>query len=208
MASGNVVDISGNIYPTIKIGNQIWMAENLRTIKYSDGNNIPIITSNSQWANNTTLSPMMCWYNNDQATYTSNKFGALYNWYAINSTTNGNKNVCPTGWHVPTDAEWMTLTTFLGGELIAGGKLKSTGTQYWSNPNTDATNSSGFLALPGAYRHFIGSFANIGNIGFWWSSTEDNTNAALDRYLEYDNGECPRDISNKTYGFSVRCVRD
>ncbi len=209
-----VTDASGNTYPTVTIGTQVWMSENLRTTKYRDGSNIPVVTDNTQWANNwnngNPLSqPMMCWYNNDQATYTANKFGALYNWYAINPATNGNKNVCPTGWHVPTDAEWTTLTTFLGGESVAGGKMKSLGTQYWLGPNTNATNSSGWSGLPGGNRNDGGTFSDIGNYGDWWSSTENNTYFAWSRYLYYYNGVVDRyDFANKTGGFSVRCVRD
>jgi uncharacterized protein (TIGR02145 family) len=184
------------------------MAENLRTTKYRDGSNIPVVTDNTQWANNNTTLPMMCWYNNDQATYTANKFGALYNWYAINPATNGNKNVCPTGWHVPTDVEWTTLTTFLGGESVAGGKMKSTGTQYWLSPNTDATNSSGFSGLPGGYRGGSGAFGDIGNFGGWWSSTENDADDAWYRGLGYSYGDVYRNNTIKSFGFSVRCVRD
>ncbi|MBU6159398.1 MAG: hypothetical protein KGP35_10285 [Bacteroidetes bacterium] len=206
-----VTDASNNTYPTVTIGTQVWMAENLRTTKYRDGSNIPVVTDNTQWANNFNTgatSPMMCWYNNDQATYTANKFGALYNWYAINPATNGNKNVCPTGWHMPTDAEWTTLTTFLGGESVAGGKMKSTGTQYWRSPNTGATNSSGWSGFPGGGRLNNGSFFTIGSNGLWWSSTELNTNYAWYRYLSYGNGGVSRNYYNKAYGSSVRCLRD
>ncbi len=208
---GSVTDASGNTYPTVTIGTQVWMAENLRTSKYRDGSNIPVVTDNTQWANNyntNAKSPMMCWYNNDQATYTDNKFGALYNWYAINPATNGNKNVCPTGWHVPTDAEWTTLTTFLGGESVAGSKMKSTGTQYWTSPNSDATNSSGWSGLPGGYRTSAGTFSDIGGNGGWWSSTEFNTFTAWFRYLNYNNGGVYRLNNIKTFGFSVRCLKD
>jgi uncharacterized protein (TIGR02145 family) len=187
------------------------MAENLRTTKYRDGSNIPVVTDNTQWdnkINNSTTLPMMCWYNNDQATYTANKFGALYNWYAINPATNGNKNVCPTGWHVPTDAEWTTLATSLGGESVAGGKMKSTGTQYWLSPNTDATNSSSFSGLPGGSRYDGGTFGLIGNYGYWWSSTEGSTGSAWVRNLLYGRGGVYRLNYDKTDGFSVRCVRD
>ena len=209
--SPTVTDASNNTYPTVTIGTQVWMAENLRTTKYRDGSNIPVVTDNTQWANNYNTgatSPMMCWYNNDQATYTTNKFGALYNWYAINPATNGNKNVCPTGWHVPTDAEWTTLTTFLGGESVAGGKMKSTGTQYWISSNTGATNSSGWSGLPGGLRYYNGTFYDIGANGNWWSSTEGNTDFAWGRFLLYGNGDVYRNASLKTGGFSVRCVRD
>jgi uncharacterized protein (TIGR02145 family) len=208
-----VTDASGNTYPTVTIGTQVWMAENLRTTKYRDGSNIPVVTDNTQWANNWNngnplQQPMMCWYNNDQATYTANKFGALYNWYAINPATNGNKNVCPTGWHVPTDAEWTTLTTFLGGQNVAGGNMKSTGTQYWSSPNTDATNSSGFSGLPGGFRVSNGVFDNFGLNGNWWSSTETSTVSAWNRRLGYSLGGVYRYDYVKAYGFSVRCVKD
>ena len=150
----------------------------------------------------------MCWYNNDQATYTDNKFGALYNWYAINPATNGNKNVCPTGWHVPTDAEWTTLTTFLGGESVAGSKMKSTGTQYWTSPNSDATNSSGWSGLPGGFRYYSGTFFTIGSYGYWWSSTEGGTDDAWNRSLYFDVSDVYRYGGNKTNGFSVRCLKD
>jgi uncharacterized protein (TIGR02145 family) len=210
---GTVSDIDGNTYKTIEIVTQVWMAENLRTTKYRDGSNIPVVTDSTQWANNWNIGnplqqPMMCWYNNDQATYTTNKFGALYNWYAINPATNGNKNVCPTGWHVPSDAEWTTLTTFLGGQSVAGGKMKSTGTQYWISPNTGATNSSGWSGLPGGYRGASGPFATIGYYGGWWSSTEGSTDGAWLRLLDYSNGGVNRGNYGKTVGFSVRCVRD
>jgi uncharacterized protein (TIGR02145 family) len=191
----------------------VWMAENLRTMKYRDGSNIPVVTSSTTWANNWNngsplQQPMVCWYNNDQATYTANKFGAIYNWYAINPATNGNKNVCPTGWHVPTDAEWTTLTTFLDGESVAGGKMKSTGTQYWLSPNTGATNSSGWSGLPGGSRFSNGVFGGIGSFGAWWSSTEDATKDAWTRSLGYDAGNVNRYFNSKTGGFSVRCLRD
>jgi uncharacterized protein (TIGR02145 family) len=175
----------------------------------TDGSDIPVVTDNTQWANNYNTgatSPMMCWYNNDQATYTTNKFGALYNWYAINPATNGNKNVCPTGWHVPTDAEWTTLTTFLGGQSVAGGKMKSVA--VWDSPNTGATNSSGWSGLPGGYRGSNETFYAIGSYGYWWSSTENDTYTAWYRYLFYSNGLVYRDFYYKDYGFSVRCLRD
>ena len=218
-----VTDASGNTYPTVTIGTQVWMAENLRTTKYRDGSNIPVVTDNTQWANNwnngNPLSqPMMCWYNNDQTTYTANKFGALYNWYAINPATNGNKNVCPTGWHVPTDAEWNVLIANLDPSYnptatgtqstTAGGKMKSTGTQYWLSPNTGATNSSGWSGLPGGFRRNYGPFNFIGDNGGWWSSTESNSDDAWFRLLGYFYGSVYRDYYCKAYGFSVRCLRD
>ena len=210
--SNSVTDASGNTYPTVKIGTQTWMAENLRSTKYSDGTNIPLVTDQTQWANNSTNNtklPMMSWYNNDQATYTANKYGALYNWYAVSPTSNGNKNVCPTGWHVPTDAEWTTLTDYLGGSFVAGGKMKSTGTQYWNSPNARATNESGFSGLPGGTRRYDGSFVQIGDKGYWWSSTEDDTSNAWPRNMNYEIHHVGRGYHVlKQNGFSVRCLRD
>ena len=133
-------DIDGNVYHTVTIGTQIWMVENLKTTRYNDGSPIPFVTDSSSWSNLTT--PGYCWYNND--TTNKNTYGALYNWFAVNTG-----KLAPTGWHVPTDDEWTTLTTYLGGESIAGGKLKETGTTHWRTPNAGATNEIGFTASSG-----------------------------------------------------------
>lgn len=145
-----VVDAGGNVYTTVIIGNQEWFTENLRTTKYNNGTPIPNITSNSEWGNLTTGA--YAWYDNDEATYKYAQ-GALYNWYAVETG-----NLCAAGWHVPTDAEWTTLTDYLGGASVAGGKLKATGTieaetGLWHDPNTGATNETGFTALPGGGRY-------------------------------------------------------
>jgi uncharacterized protein (TIGR02145 family) len=215
-----VTDTSGNTYNTVHIGTQIWMAENLRTTKYNDGSNIPIVSNAAQWENNWNSGdhlqlPMMCWYNNEPATYVYNKFGALYNWYAINPATNGNKNVCPTGWHVPTDAEWTTLINFLdsnanGGNNpnTAGGKMKSTGTQFWGIPNAEATNLSGWSGLPAGFRSDLGGFNSVGYFGTWLSSSEYSTVDAWYRYLGYGAGDASRAYGGKTSGQSVRCLKD
>ncbi len=200
----SVTDIDGNTYKTVQIGTQVWMAENLKTAKYNDGTRIPNITDNTQWTNITTGA----WCYNDNNAAKNAKYGKLYNWYAVNPTTNGNKNVCPTGWHVPTDAEWTVLTDYLGGEIVAGGKLKEVGTANWISPNTDATNISLFTGLPGGYRHNDGYYSSIGSNGSWWSSTEDNTLAAWYRYLGYSIGNAHRGNDDKKNGLSVRCLRD
>jgi uncharacterized protein (TIGR02145 family) len=200
----NITDVEGNSYKTVTIGTQTWMAENLKTSKYSDGTTIPNITDNTQWQNNTTGA--WAYYNNDAAN--NAKYGKLYNWYAVSKSTNGNKNVCPTGWHVPTDAEWTVLTDYLGGASVAGGKLKEVGTTNWNSPNTSATNTSLFTGLPGGYRLYLGYYYTIGTDGYWWSSTEANTGAAWLRALNYDYGHASSFSSNKGYGFSVRCLRD
>ena len=120
---GNVTDDDGNVYHSVTIGTQVWMVENLKTTKYNDGTSIPLVTDATDWHN--LLTPGYCWNNNDEATYKAT-YGALYNWYTVNTG-----NLCPTGWHVPGDAEWTTLTTYLGGEDVAGGKLKEVGITHW-----------------------------------------------------------------------------
>jgi uncharacterized protein (TIGR02145 family) len=203
--SGTLHDIEGNVYNTMTIGTQTWMAENLKTATYNDNTPIPLIADIPAWS--ALSSPGCCWYNNDSAAYKAT-LGALYNWYAVDTVSNGFKNVCPEGWHVPSDAEWTTLTTFLGGEGVAGGKMKVTGTDYWQNPNAGATNESGFTALPGGGRYYEGTFSNMGSIGGWWSSTELITTSARGRYLYNNYSYIYRGSGNKRDGFSVRCLKD
>ena len=197
---GDSIEYGGQWYTTVQIGSQCWMAENLATTKYNDGTDIPLVTGNTAWGSLTT--PGYCWYNNDSATY-GNTYGAIYNWYTVNTG-----NLCPTGWHVSTDGEWTTLTTYLGGESVAGGKLKETGTTHWNPPNTGATNETGFTALPGGRRGYSGTFGNIGNYGFWWSATEFSTDRAWYRIMYYDDSDVGRGNDRKKFGFSVRCLRD
>jgi uncharacterized protein (TIGR02145 family) len=206
MKAGNFIvsDIDGNTYKTVQIGTQVWMAENLKTAKYNDGITIPNVTYFTQWTNLTTGA--WVYYNNDVAN--NAKYGKLYNWCAVSKTTNGNKNICPTGWHVPTDAEWTVLTGYLGGESISGGKMKEVGTTSWISPNTGATNTSLFTGLPGGNRNDDGNYSNIGYFGSWWSSTEFSTNDAWVCYLYYGLGGAYRNSFNKRNGFSVRCLRD
>jgi uncharacterized protein (TIGR02145 family) len=200
----NITDGEGNIYKTVNIGTQQWMAENLKVSKYSDGTTIPNISDNTQWQNNTTGA--WAFYNNDAVNNT--KYGKLYNWYAVSPTTNGNKNVCPTGWHVPTDAEWTILIDYLGGESVAGGKMKEAGTTSWNSPNTDATNTSLFTALPVGFRNDNGNYGVIGFEGSWWSSTENNTSNAWTRFLSSSFGFVYRGDISKKSGIAVRCLRD
>ena len=196
---GTMTDQEGNVYKTIVIGTQEWMAENLKTSTYRNGDLIPNVTDNAQWTGLT--SGAWCYYNNDPQFECP--YGKLYNWYTVADS----RNVCPEGWHVPTDAEWTTLTNYLGGESIAGGKMKSTGTQYWLYNNV-ADNSSGFSGLPGGVRGDSGAFSSIGYAGYWWSSTENDTYYAWYRFLDYSLGFVNRGNYFKSYGFSVRCLRD
>jgi uncharacterized protein (TIGR02145 family) len=200
----NITDVEGNTYKTVTIGNQTWMAENLKTAKYNDGTVIPNVTNANQWSNDTIGA--WVYYNND--VINNAKYGKLYNWYAVSLTTNGNKNVCPTGWHIPTDAEWTVLTDFLGGDSVAGSKMKEVDTTNWKSPNTNATNSSLFTGLPGGERQRDGNYFNVGSNGYWWSSTEDVENYALLRNLRYSYGYANRNGKAKWYGLSVRCLKD
>jgi len=195
-----VTDIDGNVYNTVTIGTQVWMVENLKTTKYRDGTSIPNVTNNSAWSNLNTGA----YCDSDNTPSNSATYGRLYNWYAATDA----HNIAPTGWHVPTDAEWSTLTTFLGGVTVAGGKLKETGTAHWQSPNTGATNETGFTGLPGGFRSTNGTFNYIGYSGYCWSSSENDTNFAWYRYLSYTNGNVDSDNNSKSNGFSVRCLRD
>ncbi|MCP3907937.1 MAG: hypothetical protein GY712_07965, partial [Oceanicoccus sp.] len=197
-ASTSLIDCDGNIYHTIAIGDQLWMAENLKVTHYRNGDSIPNVTDGTTW--DTLITDAYCWYNNDQAT--NEKYGALYNWYAVDDA-NG---LCPEGWHVPTHAEWTALTTYLGGTSVAGGKMKAA-SDLWNSPNTDATNSSSFSGLPGGGRYGSGYFADVGGYGYWWSSTGYSSNDALFRFLSYGVGYVNEDYGNKLYGYSVRCLR-
>ncbi len=196
-----VKDVDGNSYNTIHIGKQIWFAENLKTSKYNDGTSIPHIVNDSLWISS--KSGAWCHYNNDQKN--NDKYGKLYNLYVVS----GNKNVCPSGWHVPTNVEWTILINYLGGERVAGGKMKEKGTINWEWRNKQASNSSGFTALPGGERSFNGKYYNIGSHGYWWSSTENNTFKYwfLELWNYFGSAHTEETYSNQS-GMSVRCLRD
>ena len=197
-----VTDIDNNVYSCVTIGTQTWMVENLKTTHYRNGEDIPNITVGTDWS--TLVTGAYCWYNNDAATYKAT-YGALYNWYAVADA----RNIAPVGWHVATDAEWTTLTTFLGGASVAGGKLKEILYTHWQSPNTGASNSSGFTAFPGGFCSWgDGWFYNMGKSGYWWSSTAYDASYAWSRGLFYDLASASRLFDNKQNGFSVRCVRD
>jgi uncharacterized protein (TIGR02145 family) len=199
---GAGVTYNGYVYSSIVLGNgQEWMSENLRTANYRNGDLIPTGLDNATW--NFTTAGANTIFNNDNANITI--YGKLYNWYAVADA----RNLCPVGWHVPTDGEWTTLTNYLVGEAVAGGKMKTTGTQYWNDPNIDATNESGFSGLPGGNRSSSGDYFSVGIYGYWWSSSEEtSTNLAWARGLYQTFGSVGRDNSDKKRGFSVRCLRD
>lgn len=195
-----ITDVDGNKYPTVKIGGQEWMAENLRVSKYRNGIDIANYVTDADWS--TAPFGAWSWYDNNSSN--EQTYGKLYNWFAVANTLWG---LCPTGWHPPTDGEWTILTTFLGGETIAGGKMKTTETGYWQDPNSFATNESGFTGLPGGNRNNNGSFNNLGNNSLWWSSTESGANAWY-RALGYNYDDVFRSVTDKRSGLSVRCLRD
>lgn len=198
--TGTLQDVEGNVYKTVKIGSQWWMAENLKTGRFNDNTSIPYVTDIAAWANLTT--PAFCFYNNDSASFKS-VYGALYNWYAVHTG-----KLAPAGWHVPTEADWTTLINYLGGFATAGGKMKETGTGRWESPNTGADNSSGFTGLPGGIRLTFG-YRNLGLVAFWWSSDDSTQCCTSDHSLYYDYSFiAPNDYSPKVYGMSVRCIRD
>lgn len=209
-----VTDIDGNVYNIITIGPQEWIKENLRTTKLNDGTAIPFVTGNTTWGN--LISPGYCWYNNDQATF-KNTYGGLYNFYSVETT-----KLCPIGWHVPTNDDWNTLITYLGGSTQATIKLKETGTTHWAT-NSNATNSSGFTALPGGFRDsyyvYLGEFRYIGYLAEFWSSTVTTINGKEMNYVEINNNSNSTRLLSTFYdysfgqnyrslGYSVRCIKN
>ncbi|MFA5818585.1 MAG: FISUMP domain-containing protein [Bacteroidales bacterium] len=197
-SGSTITDVDGNTYSTVTIGTQVWMDSNLKTTKFNDGTAIPLVTDNTTWS--WTSTPGYCWYNNAAAN--KNTYGALYNWYTVSTLI-----LCPTGWHVPSDAEWTTLTTYLGGESLAGGELKETGTTHWLSPNTGATNASGFTAVPGGHRNNYGSFFYVGIGGYWWTSSGYGS-YSWSRSILNDKSNVNRSYYYRQGGSSVRCLRD
>ena len=228
--TGTVTDVDGNTYETVKIGNQWWMAENLRVTHYrgggkyptaapgtqswmnenslvahsSSGDAIPLVTDDAAWS--ALASGAYCYYNNDGNN--ADIYGCLYNWYALTDS----REIAPLDWRVPTDADWQTLINFVGGRTVAGGALKEVGTAHWASPNTGATDAVGFAALPGGYRLIQGDYRNIGNVALLWSSTEDNSSPGLAwawyQGLYNTSAVTNRMSDSKKIGMSVRCVRD
>ena len=197
----NLIDIDGNVYSTSTYcGEQTWMKSNLNVSRYRNGDIIPQVTDSSQWKNLTTGA--WCYYNNDPANGAI--YGKLYNWYAINDP----RKLAPIGYHIPTDGEWSSLTTCLGGNVVAGGALKEAGTSHWISPNTIATNTSGFTSLPGGLRSYLGGFNSINMYGYWWSATLNGTTWAWTEVMKYNSGESNKGAMDRKSGAAVRCVKD
>jgi uncharacterized protein (TIGR02145 family) len=195
---GNVFDVDGNLYNTVDICTQVWMAKNLTVSHYRNGDSIPEVENGTVWSGLTTGA--WCYYKGDTAN--GRKYGKLYNWYAVNDP----RGLAPAGWHIPNDSEWTVLTKCLGGS--AGGKMKETGTTHWLSPNTGATNSSGFTALPGGNLAVGFIFFDINEYAYWWSTTDANPSPWF-YTLSYETANVQR--SNpfpKGDGLSIRCVKD
>jgi uncharacterized protein (TIGR02145 family) len=199
-ANPMVFDIDGNGYNIITIGTQTWLRENLRVTRLNDGTTIPLVTDIAAWSHLST--PGFCWYNNDASTY-KETYGALYNWYTANTG-----KLCPTGWHVPNDAEWTTLTAFLGGLEGSGGKMKETGTAHWNSPNEGATNSSGFTALGAGFCDDTGVFGGIREKAFWWTATETSATYARFRSMNCNTANVNSGTYSRMFGYSMRCLRN
>ena len=200
LATNQISDIDGNVYNTITIGTQVWMKENLKVTHYRTGEEIPLVTDNAIWWNLKTGA--YCNYGNDASHVII--YGRLYNHYAVTD----NRNICPVGWHVPTDNDWTTLESHLGGSTLAGGKMK--GINYWSSPNTGADNSSGFTAFPGGFRdgNGFGVFSAFSYSSYYWSSTINNSSSAWFRSMFYKDSILKSANNSKALGFSVRCIKD
>jgi uncharacterized protein (TIGR02145 family) len=196
---GVLYDFDNNKYKWIKINDQVWMAENLKTTHYSNGTAIPLVKDETDWQNLGYSDEAYCYY--DNSSDNGKKYGALYTWSA-------SMKVCPSGWHLPNEAEWTKLTNYLGGLSVAGGKMKEIGTAHWPTPNTGATNESGFTALPGGYRGRLGMFSRLGNYGQLWGATEYSSSHAWFRYLYFGNRVVYLTYYTKSNGFSVRCIKD
>jgi clan AA aspartic protease (TIGR02281 family) len=198
--AGTVSDIDGQVYKTVKIGNQVWMAENLNVERFRNGDLIPHAKTEEEWKKaGENKQPAWCYYDNDPAN--GKKYGKLYNWYAVNDP----RGLAPKGWHIPGDEEWTTLIDYLGGESRAGAKMKST--SGWAE-NGNGNNKGGFSGLPGGLRFSTGVFNYFNKNGYWWSSSEYYRYNAWNRNLNYFNNDINRNYNDLEKGLSVRCLRD
>ena len=195
-----ITDIDGNIYETAKIGNQVWMVDNLRTTRYNDGTDIKMITKSHEWYN--AVVPAFSWYNNDSAMFRV-PYGGLYNGYVA-----VDDKICPEGWHIPDLEEWRELVVYLGDTLIAGGKLKEEGLSQWYPPNKGADNSSRFTGLPAGIRYFEGTFSSLSYFTAFWSANESDTASMHYMSLSYLDSKATFGIKSRNHGFSIRCIRN
>lgn len=201
--TARVNDYDANIYETVKIGEKLWMAADLNTTHYLNGEAVETTTPGTLDIS-AEIEPAYHWVY-EGGDVNKDEYGRLYTWYAVDDS----RNVCPDGWHIPTDAEWTDLETYFGGYLYAGSYLKESGNIHWISPyNVDATNISGFTALPGGYRDATGVFELLRNEGYWWTATSSTTDKSWSRKIRASSSEVVRDGINKNWGLSVRCVKD
>jgi uncharacterized protein (TIGR02145 family) len=201
ISSGQAVkDADGNIYLTVQIGKQVWMAENLRTTKLNDGKTIPLVSADEKWKAMRT--PAYCLYKNEEKN--KDVYGALYNYYTVKT-----RKLCPVGWHVPTDPEWAALVDYLGDPVTAGDKLKEPGTDHWQNIFSKASNDFDFTGRPGGMRFYTGIFPEFGDsYAVWWTSTEFDSKQTRTRGLHDQSSMVYNGYDNFGSGFSVRCLKD
>jgi len=196
-----VTDVDGNTYNTISIGNQIWLTENLKVTKYNDQVPISLVLDDASWSTQT--EPAYCYYEGDIAN--ASIYGNLYNWHVVNNA----KNVCPLGYYVPSIADWEELITFVGGNAVAGGKLKEMGLEHWSDPNTGADNSSSFTLLPSGWRaNNNGLYENLSYMAYVWSSTSIDAQSSSIILVGYDSPACYTSDSHILTGLPIRCLKD
>jgi uncharacterized protein (TIGR02145 family) len=199
---GTMNDIEGNIYKTIKIGNQIWMAENLRTTKYKNGESIPTTYTNELWGS-ADGADLFCNYNNTQDLDTIATYGRLYNWYAVNNE-NG---LAPEGWRIPTVSDWLTLIEYVGGDEIGANALKEVGATHWEDPY-ESTNSSGFTALPNGWRYLTDGYAWLGYYSAFWTASAYSETRANSLYLFFFGSDVLKGNNYYNNGYAVRCIKD
>ena len=198
--SERITDTDGNVYTSVVIGSQVWMTQNLRTTHYNNGDPIPLVSNDGEWGS--IEDGAYCVYSNERKY--GKRYGNLYNWHAVSDR----RGICPQGWHIPSDEEWQVLSDFLGGDKVAGDKMKETGTRHWAEPNSGASNISGFTALPGGGRDEFGQFI-VDRYGcHWWSSTISGSVDVRVRSIYFGYGSIMTDEYHPNSGFSVRCLKD
>jgi uncharacterized protein (TIGR02145 family) len=201
--TARISDYDANIYETVTLGGQLWMAEDLRSTHYLNGDPVTTTTPGTLDISQENEPDYQWSYEGGDANMED--YGKLYTWYVVDDS----RDVCPDGWHVPSDAEWTTLETLLGGYLVAGRSLKESGNAHWIPPyNMDATNITGFTALPGGYRAAAGTFSLIRNEGYWWSATSSEATKSWSRRMSASSSEVTRAGMSKNSGLSVRCIKD
>ncbi len=199
----SISDLDGNVYQTVKIGDQTWLGQNLNVSHFRNGDPIPQVRTDEEWEKaGNEQRPAWCHYEN--STDQGKTYGKLYNWYAVNDP----RGLAPKGYHIPTVQDWNTMSSYLGGGEKAGGKLKEKGMTHWKSPNTEATNSSGWNGLPGGLNYSFGTFVGVGSTGYWWTSVEDGEVTANVYSLSFENSTLFDLFLNKGVGLSVRCIRD